>query len=65
MSNLIDILLRLLKRVKKNLGDTTDFLNRLPSKVPGQTILVSFDVEPLYSNILYELGLEAVEYWLR
>ena len=66
LSNLIDILLRpLTKRVKSYLRDTTDFLNHLPSAVPENTLLASFDVESLYSNIPHELGIEAIKYWLR
>ena len=66
MSNLIDILLRpLTKRVKSYLRDTTDFLNHLPSAEPENTLLASFDVESLYSNIQHELGIEAIKYWLR
>ena len=33
-----------------------DFLNHLPKTVPGETILASFDVESLYSNIPQDLG---------
>ena len=66
LSNLIDILLRpITKRVKSYLRDTTDFLNHLPSAVPENTLLASFDVESLYSNIPHELGIEAIKYWLR
>ena len=46
------------------LRDTTDFLNNIPENVPKDTILVSFDIESLYSNIPHALGLEAVDYWL-
>ena len=63
--NLIDILLRpYANHVKSNLRDTTDFLNNLPERVPPHTILASFDIEALYSNIPHDLGLEAVKYWL-
>ena len=67
LSDLIDILLcPLTKRVKSYLlRDTTDFLNHLHSAVPGNTLLASFDVESLYSNIPHELGIEAIKYWLR
>ena len=65
LSNLIDILLRpYTNHVKSNLRDTTDFLNNLPERVPPHTILASFDIEALYSNIPHDLGLEAVKYWL-
>ena len=57
LSNLIDIVLRpLTKRVKSYLRDTMDFLNHLPEHIPEDTILASFDVESLYSNIPHDLG---------
>ena len=65
LSNLLDIILRpYTKHIKSNLRDTTDFLNNLPDKVPSSTLLASFDIEGLYSNIPHELGLKAVKYWL-
>ena len=65
LSNLVDILLcPLTKRVKSYLRDTTDFLNHFPSDVPENTLLATFDVESLYSNIPHELGNEAINYWL-
>ena len=44
--------------------DTVDFLNALPEQVEEETLLASFDVESLYSNIPHELGIEAIKYWL-
>ena len=65
LSNLLDILLRpFMKHVKSNLRDTTDFLNNLPNKVQPNTLLASFNIEALYSNIPHDLGILAVEYWL-
>ena len=65
LSNLLDILLRpYTELVKSNLRDTTDFLNNLPGEVAPHTILASFDIEALNSNIPHDLGLEAVKYWL-
>ena len=40
-------------------------MNHLPVTVPENTLLASFDVESLYSNIPRELGIEAIKYWLR
>ena len=63
LSNLIDILLHhLTKRSKSYLRDTADFLNNLPSDVPENTLQATFDVESLYSNILHELGNEAINF---
>ena len=65
LSNLIDILLHpFTKHVTSYLRDTTDFLNNISETVPKDTILASFDIESLYSNIPHALGLEAVDYWL-
>ena len=65
LSNLIDILLRpYTKHVTSYLRDTTDFLNNLPDTIPKDTILTSFDIEALYSNIPHKLGLEAIKYWI-
>ncbi|XP_045209259.2 uncharacterized protein LOC123561103 [Mercenaria mercenaria] len=65
LSNVLDILLRpLTKYVPSYLRDSTDFLNSLPEKITARTILASFDVESLYSNIPHVLGLEALQYWL-
>ena len=65
LSNLIDILLRpYTKHVTSYLRDITDFLNNLPNTIPKDTILASFDIESLYSNIPHNLGLEAVKYWI-
>ena len=65
VSNLLDVLLRpYTEHVKSHLRDTIDFLNNLPGEVAPHTILASFDIEALYSNIPHDLGLEAVKYWL-
>ena len=65
LSNLIDILLRpYTEHVTSYLRDTTDFLNNLPNTIPKNTILTSFDIEALYSNIPHKLGLEAIKYWI-
>ena len=65
LSNLIDILLRpYTEHITSYLRDTTDFLNNLPDNIPEHTILTSFNIEALYSNIPHELGLEAVKYWI-
>ena len=65
LSNMIDIILRpMTKHVKSYIRDTTDFLNSLPEQTDEETILVSFDVESLYSNIPHDLGLRAIKYFL-
>ena len=65
LSNLIDIILKpMSKHVKSFIRDSTDFLNHPPTTVSPNSILASFDVESLYSNIPHELGLEVIEYRL-
>ena len=66
LSNLNDIVLRpLTKRMKSYLRVANDFLNYLPEHIPEETILASFDLEPLYSNIPYGPGLDAIKFWLQ
>lgn len=66
LSEFLDILLRpYTEHVISYVRDTMDFLSQLPSRTPEHTILVSFDVVSLYSNIPHELGIKAIEYWLK
>ena len=63
LSNFLDILLQpYAKYVKSYIKDTKDFLEKKkkPKEIDEESILVSFDVENLYSNIPHELGLKAV-----
>ena len=65
LSNLLDILLKpLCKKVPSFIRDDMDFLNYIPENVPLNTILVSFDVTSLYTNIPHDLGIQAVTFWL-
>ena len=65
LSNLIDILLQpYTKYIKSYVKDTKDFLQKLLHQIPEDSILVSFDVESLYSNIPHDLGLEAIAFWI-
>ncbi|CAH3037813.1 unnamed protein product [Porites lobata] len=65
LSNFVDILIKpFTLHVQSYLRDTIDFLNYLPRIVPETTILVSFDVTSLYTNINHELGVKAMEYWI-
>ena len=41
--------------------DDLDFLNYIPTRVSKETILMSFDVTSLYTNIPHNLGIEAIE----
>ena len=61
LSNFIDILLQpYTKYIKRYIKDTKDFLQKLPHGISNDSILVSFHVESLYSNIPHDLGIEAI-----
>ena len=65
LSNLIDILLQpFLKEIKSFVRDDIDFLCKIPTNIDSNTILTTFDVSSLYSNIPHDLGREAISYWV-
>ena len=65
LSNLIDILLKpFISKVQSNVRDDIDFLKYVPKIVPQNTLLVSFDVISLYTNISHDLGIKAINSWL-
>ena len=65
LSNLIDILLKpFIEKVKSYVRDDIDFLKHIPENVPQNTLLVTFDVVSLYTNISHDLGLKAIDRWL-
>ena len=65
LSNLLDIILKpLCKLVPSFVKDDMDFLRHIPDTVEENTLLVSFDVTSLYTNIPHNLGLEAISYWI-
>lgn len=65
LSNFLDILLKpLLKHVRSFIRDDFDFLNHLPETVDKNTIIVSFDVVNLYTNIPHDFGIQAITYWI-
>ena len=39
-------------------------MSKLPQSSDPNAILVSFDVENLYTNIHHKLGIEAIQFWL-
>ena len=66
LSNLIDILLKtFLLHVKSYVKDNLDFLSKCPRENYEDTLLVTFDVVNLYTNIPHTFGLEALDYWLK
>lgn len=65
LSNFIDLILKpLCKHVPSFIRDDFDFLNVLPQEINENSILVSFDVVNLYTNIPHELGLTALKHWI-
>ena len=65
LSNLIDILLKLfISKVQSYVRDDIDFLKYVPKIEPQNTLLVSFDIVSLYTNISHDLGIEAINNWL-
>ena len=65
LSNLIDILLKpFILKVQSYVRDNIDFLKYLPKIVPQNTLLVSFDIVSLYTNISHDLGIKAINSWL-
>ena len=65
LSNLIDILLKpLFLHVKRYVKDNLDFLSKYSRENYENTLLLTFDVADLYTNISHTFGLEALDYWL-
>ena len=63
LSNLVDILLKPFPIYIKSYINLY-FLAKCSRENKWDTILTTFDVVGLYSNIPHEYGLEAIEYWL-
>ena len=65
LSNLIDILLKpFLLYIKSYVKDNLDFLSKISRENYEDTLLVTFDVVILYTNIPHTFELEALDYWL-
>ena len=65
LSNLSDILLKpFLLHVKSYVKDNLDFLSKCSRENFEDTLLVTFDVVNLYTNIPHTFGPEAMESWL-
>ncbi len=66
LSNLLDKILKpLCKNVKSNIRDTFDFLNKLKREVPEECVILTLDVSNLYGSIPHDLGIKAIEYWVK
>ena len=65
LSNLVDILLQpFVNHVSSYVRDDIDYLNHIPSSATKDTLLTTFDVTSLYSNIPHDLGKDAIKFWL-
>ena len=66
LSYFIDTLIKpLVIHVKSHSRDGIEFLNKLPRNVPMETIMTSFNIVSLYTNIPHDLGVEAIDYWIK
>ena len=65
LSKLIDILIQLfLNKILSYIRYNIDFLNSIPEKIDTNTLIVTFNVTNLYCNIPYELGKQAITFWI-
>ena len=65
ISHFIDELLKpFLQYITSYIKDSYDFLKKLPTSVPDDSELATFDIVGLYSNICHDLGIKAIDYWL-
>ena len=65
LSNFLDLILKpLTKHVKSIIKDNIEFLKTCKRSVMDGTVLVTFDVCSLYTNIPYEFGLRAIKYFV-
>ena len=54
----------MIKHVKSYVRDSLDFLNKCSRFSNQNTILATFDITSLYTNIPHEYGIEAISYWI-
>ena len=65
LSNFVDILLwPLLPKIKSHVKHDFDLLKKCRRNLTKNSKLVSFGVTSLYTNILHDVRLKAIEYWL-
>ena len=50
--------------MKSYIKDSIDFLNKCDRNTNGNTVIATFDVVGLYTNIPHTFGMEAVRYFL-
>ena len=61
LSNLVDLIT---KHVKSNIEDNIEFLKTCKRNITDDTVLITFDVCSLYTNIPHEFTLRAIEYFV-
>ena len=65
LSALIDILLKpFVTHINSYIRENLDFLKKCSRVNNENTILVTFDVTSLYTNIPHDYGLQAIAYWI-
>ncbi|CAG2205048.1 unnamed protein product [Mytilus edulis] len=65
LSHFIDLIIKhICPLIPSYIKDDMEFLNHIPAIVPEETLLTSFDVTSLYTNIPHDLGITAVKYWI-
>ena len=65
LSNFLDLILKPpSKHAKSNINDNIELLKTCKRNVTDDTVLVTFDVYSLYTNIPHEFGLRAIEYFI-
>ena len=65
LSNFFYLILKpVCEQIPSFIRDDLDFLQHIPKEIDENSILVSFDVVNLYTNIPHDLGLTAIKYWL-
>ena len=65
LSKLLHVLLSpYLQFIPSYISDSRHFLSTLPTSIPPNSFLISFDIVSLYPSIEPNLGIEAVSYWL-
>lgn len=68
LSNFVDFFIKpFVQKLPAFVQDSTDVINKISElqDLPTDTILATFDVESLYTNISHERGITALEYFLQ
>ena len=64
LSTFIDIIIKqLILHVKSYITDSIDFLQKCSRTAKESTVICTFEVKSLYTNIPHEFGLQAMNFW--